>query len=312
MFKYLRNRFIHLVIVLLGISFMTFGLTFIMPSDPITMMYVSMNVQPDKAVVEAKKEELGLNKSFWEQYSNWMKKSLKGDFGNSFKYNVPVSQKLKSVLPNTVKLVVAATILSVAISFTLGIISAIYQDTLSDIIIRVLSFIGVSMPSFWLGLLLIYRFSIKWKIFPASGMGQLRHLILPSLTLAIWLTSLYVRRVRTSILEELSKDYVKGLLSKGIPYLQIIVKHVLPNSLISLITMFGMSLGSMLGGSIVVETIFSWKGIGEVALEAVKNRDYPLIQGYVLWMAVIFVVINFLVDISYHFIDPRIRIGDKS
>lgn len=311
MLKYIASRFVHLIIVLIGISFLTFSLTFIMPSDPITMMYTSMNLQPDKEVVEAKKEELGLNKPFIEQYINWTKKAVRGDFGTSFKYNVPVTQKLKDVFPNTLKLVATATIISIVFSIMLGVLSAVNQNTFADSIIRFISFVGVSMPSFWLGMLLIYRFSIKWKLLPSGGMGR-NGIILPAATLGIWMSALYIRRVRTAVLEELDKDYVKGLLSKGIGYYKIVFKHILPNAMIGLITMLGMSIGAMLGGSLVIETIFSWKGVGLVAVEAIKNRDYPLIQGYVLWMAIIFVVINFIVDISYNFLDPRIRIGEKS
>lgn len=310
MLRFIVYRIAQLLLILLGISFLTFSLVFILPSDPVTMRYESMGQQADKEVIEKEKESLGLNKSFSQQYVTWLSGALKGDFGISFKYRQPVSEKLAQAIPNTLRLAGASLLITLVFSLLLGILSAVNHGNMLDYIIRFLSFTGVSIPSFWLGMILIYRFSVLWKVFPVSGMGSFKHIVLPSLTLATWMTSTYVRRIRTDILEELKKDYVTGLLARGVPYARIVTLHVLPNSLIGIITMLGMSIGAMLGGTVVIETIFSWQGIGKLAMEAIKNRDYPLIQGYVVWMALIFVMINLLVDISYHVIDPRIRIGE--
>jgi len=294
---------------MLVVSFLTFFITSILPSDPVTMKYESMNQQASKEVIEKEKEALGLNKSFTERYANWLFAALKGDFGTSVKYSVPVTQKLGQAIPNTVSLVFVAIILTVIFALLLGILSAVWHNTIADNIIRFISFIGISMPSFWLGLLLIYWFSIRLKILPTSGMGEAKHMILPSVTLAVWSTSAYIRRIRAGLLEEMKKNYVTGLLSRGVSYKRIIWNHVLPNSLIGVLTMFAMTVGGMLGGTIVVENIFAWQGVGKLAMEAISNRDYPIIQAYVVWMALIYVGINFLVDILNRLIDPRMRIG---
>lgn len=309
MTKYIINRFIQLIFIMLVVSFLTFFITSILPSDPVTMKYESMNQQASKEVIEKEKEALGLNKSFTERYANWLFAALKGDFGTSVKYSVPVTQKLGQAIPNTVSLVFVAIILTVIFALLLGILSAVWHNTIADNIIRFISFIGISMPSFWLGLLLIYWFSIRLKILPTSGMGEAKHMILPSVTLAVWSTSAYIRRIRAGLLEEMKKNYVTGLLSRGVSYKRIIWNHVLPNSLIGVLTMFAMTVGGMLGGTIVVENIFAWQGVGKLAMEAISNRDYPIIQAYVVWMALIYVGINFLVDILHRLIDPRMRIG---
>lgn len=309
MTKYIINRFIQLIFIMLVVSFLTFFITSILPSDPVTMKYESMNQQVSKEVIEKEKEALGLNKSFTERYANWLIAALKGDFGTSVKYSVPVTQKLGQAIPNTVSLVFVAIILTVIFALLLGILSAVWHNTIADNIIRFISFIGISMPSFWLGLLLIYWFSIRLKILPTSGMGEAKHMILPSVTLAVWSTSAYIRRIRAGLLEEMKKNYVTGLLSRGVSYKRIIWNHVLPNSLIGVLTMFAMTVGGMLGGTIVVENIFAWQGVGKLAMEAISNRDYPIIQAYVVWMALIYVGINFLVDILHRLIDPRMRIG---
>ena len=309
MTKYIINRFIQLIFIMLVVSFLTFFITSILPSDPVTMKYESMNQQASKEVIEKEKEALGLNKSFTERYANWLFAALKGDFGTSVKYSVPVTQKLGQAIPNTVSLVFVAIILTVIFALLLGILSAVWHNTIADNIIRFISFIGISMPSFWLGLLLIYWFSIRLKILPTSGMGEAKHMILPSVTLAVWSTSAYIRRIRAGLLEEMKKNYVTGLLSRGVSYKRIIWNHVLPNSLIGVLTMFAMTVGGMLGGTIVVENIFAWQGVGKLAMEAISNRDYPIIQAYEVWMALLYVGINFLVDILNRLIDPRMRIG---
>lgn len=311
MLRFVVHRIAQLILILIGISFLTFSLTFIMPSDPVTMRYESMGQQADRDVIEREKENLGLNKSFVEQYVTWFSGAVTGDFGISFKYRQPVSEKLAQAIPNTLKLAGSSLVIILAGSLLFGILSAVNGGGWIDYTIRFLSFIGVSIPSFWLGMILIYRFSVLWKILPVSGMGSFKHMILPSMTLATWMTCTYIRRVRTGILEELKKDYVTGLMARGVPYRRIIVYHVLPNSLIGIVTMLGISIGGMLGGTVVIETIFGWQGVGKLAMDAIKNRDYPLIQGYVIWMAVIFVGINLFVDIFYHLIDPRIRIGEN-
>ncbi len=311
MFYYIFKRCIQLVIILIGISFLTFSLTFFLPSDPVTMQYVSAGLQADKDVIEKQKEELGLNDPFLKQYIRWFNNIIHGDFGQSIRFGMPVKQKLLIHIPNTIKLAGFSILLTMLISIPFGILSAIYQNKWIDYSIRFISFIGVSMPGFWLGMLLIYYFSVKNKILPTMGMDGFKNIILPSITLSVWFIAIYIRRVRISVLEQMNNDYVIGLLSKGIGRWKILIYHILPNALLPIITGFGMSIGTMMGGTIVIETIFEWQGVGRVAMDAITNRDYALIQGYVLWMAFIFVIVNLLVDISYHFLNPKIRLGVK-
>ena len=307
--RYIIGRVLFVIPIMLILSFFTFALTYLSPSDPITLKYERMGAVPDKALVEAEKEAAGLNEPFLVQYWNWLKNVLRGDLGRSYFYSTSVWSEMSKRIPNTLVLTGATLLLTVLIATPLGILSAVKQGTWVDGLIRFVSFFGVSMPSFWVGTLLMYAFGVKLKLLPILGSGDFRHLILPAVTLAFWMVSLYVRRVRGSMLEEMNKDYLTGALAQGMSRRRVILKQILPNSLLSVITMFAMSIGSLLGGATIVETIFEWKGVGKMAVEAISVRDYPIIQGYVLWMAIIYVTVNLVVDLSYHYLDPRIRLG---
>ncbi len=309
MLDYIVKRVIQLFIIMLGVSFLTFSLTSFLPSDPVTMQYVSMGVQVDKEVIEKKKEEMGLNEHFVIRYGRWLSNVLRGDFGESIQFGMPVKEKLLIHIPNTLELTLVSIVVIIVFSLPLGVISAIYQNKWIDYAIRFISFVAVSMPSFWLGMLLIYYVSIKMNLLPSIDTGDFRGVILPAVTLSLWFVALYTRRIRIAIIEQINKDYVISLLAKGVSRWKILFHHVLPNALLPIITAFGMSIGQMMGGTVVIESIFEWQGVGRVAMEAIQNRDYPLIQGYVLWMAFIFVLINLIVDISYHYINPKIRLG---
>ena len=307
--RYIIGRVVFVIPIMLILSFFTFTLTYLSPSDPITLKYEKMGAVPDKALVEAEKAAAGLNDPFIVQYMRWLKNVLRGDLGKSYFYNTSVWSEMAKRIPNTLILTGATLLLTVLIATPLGILAAVKQGTWADGLIRFISFFGVSMPSFWVGTLLMYAFGVKLKLLPILGSGDLKHLVLPAATLAFWMVSLYVRRVRGSMLEEMNKDYLTGGLAQGLSYRRIVLKQILPNSLLSVITMFGMSIGSLLGGATIVETIFEWKGVGKMAVEAISVRDFPIIQGYVLWMAMIYVTVNLLVDLSYHYLDPRIRLG---
>ena len=274
------KRLISLVIILFGLSLMTFGLTYILPSNPAEQLAESMGAGHDREVIAKIEEKYGLDKSFGEQYVNWLKGALHGDFGMSVKYAQPVSQVLGRKLPNTVKLAVASFILMILISFPLGILSAVYKDKKADYIIRFMSFIGISLPSFWVGMMMIYFFAVKMHWLPVAVM-----------------------------VEQMNEEYINGCQARGIGRFRTIFFHVLPNSLLTVVTMLGMSFGGLLGGTMIVETVFSWNGIGSAAVAAISGRDYQLIQGYVMWMGCIYVLVNLLVDISYQWLDPRIRRG---
>ena len=284
---------------------------YLAPSDPISMKYISMGTVGDKEYIEKKKQEMGYNDNFVKQYVRWSKNVLKGDFGISTRYGVPVKDEIKKRVPKTLALTGTSVLITILVSLPFGIMSAHYKNKWIDQMVRFFSFLGISIPSFWLGLMLMYVFSVKFKLLPIIGGDGIKNLILPSMTLSAWLISVYVRRIRTCILEEINKDYVVGLKSKGISYYKIMIFHILPNSLLTIITMFGMSIGAILGGTTIIETVFEYRGLGKMVADAITNRDYFLMQGYVIWTGIIFVTINLLVDILSKFIDPRIRLEEE-
>ncbi len=296
---------------MLILSFFVFALTYLSPSDPVALKYARMGETPDATLLEAEREALGLNDPLMVQYGRWLWKALHGDLGESYKTGKPVWSTMLERIPNTLKLTGVTILLTVVLCVPLGVVSAVNQNRFIDYLIRFISFFGVSMPSFWVGFLLMLLFGVKLKLLPVMGSGGFRHIILPSVTLAFWMISLYVRRVRGSMLEEMNKDYLNGGLARGLPKRQIIFWQILPNSLLSVITMFGMSIGGLMGGATIIETIFEWKGVGKMAVDAIAVKDFPVIQGYILWMAVIYVMINLIVDLLYRFLDPRIRLEGR-
>ena len=298
-----------MLIVLLGISFLTFLLTYISPGDPVRDMYVSMGLIPDEQLIAETREAMGLNDPFFTQYFRWLGKCLKGDFGTSFSWNKPVVTLLASRLWPTLKLALMSMVLMLIVAVPLGVLSAVNQNKPIDYIVRAVTFFGVSLPNFWVGLLLILIFCVRLKLLPVvSSGGSFKDLILPAVTLAVAMSAKYTRQVRTAVLEELHSDYVVGARARGVPERKILWGNVFPNSLLPLITMLGLSIGSLLGGTSVVEVIFSYPGMGKMAVDAITTLDYNMIQAFVLWVALIYMVINLLVDMSYNYIDPRMRL----
>lgn len=306
--KDLIKRILQIIIVLIGISFLTFLLTYLAPGDPVTAMYTASGSIPSAEIMEQTREALGLNKPFLVQYWNWLTGCLHGDFGTSYAYSKPVVTLLLDRLWPTLKLALCSLVLMLVVSIPLGILSATHKGGVADYIVRFLTFLGASLPNFWVGLLLMYCFAVKLGWLPVVSAGQgFSKLILPTITLAFAMMGKYTRQVRTAFLEELNQDYVVGAQCRGIKESVILWKHVLPNSILPLVTMLGLSLGSLLGGTAVVEVIYSYPGLGSLAVSAITAMDYSLIQGYVLWIALIYMVINLVVDISYGFLDPRMK-----
>ncbi|MBS5981835.1 MAG: ABC transporter permease [Clostridium butyricum] len=278
---------------------------YLSPSDPAEMMLNSQGISVSTEVLESTREELGLNKSFTEQYTYWVSNMLKGDMGKSYSTQRSVITELKEHLPYTIMLTLSSIIITLLISIPLGILCALKKNSITDYIIRVCTFIGNSIPGFFVGLILLFVFALKLRILPVLSESGMKSIILPSVTLAISMSSRYIRQIREVVMEELDKDYVKGAYSRGVPQWKIIYRHVLRNILITVITLIGLSVGSLLGGSAIIENIFVWPGLGSLALNAVKARDYPLVQGYVMWTAIIFIIINLIVDFIYGILDPR-------
>ncbi len=307
MARQIRERLLSLLIILFGLSLLTFALTFLLPSGPVEQVIAKMGITPDPELIAELKKEYGFDQPFAVQYLNWLKGIFRGDFGYSVINNDSVNAILSRRLPNTIRLAVCSFVLMVVISFPLGILSALYKNKAADYAIRYLSFVGVSIPNFWFGMILIWVLGVNLRLLPVSGSMGWKSLIMPALTLGVTNSAYYIRRIRAVMVEQLSEEYISGLRSRGVSNRRIILRHVLPNSLLAVITMLGMSFGGMLGGTMIVETIFSWNGIGKAAMEAVTGRDYALVQGYVLWMGCIYVLVNLLVDIINQFLDPRIR-----
>ena len=307
--KQLISRLLQMLIVLIGISILTFLLTYLSPGDPVRNMYTSAGIMPTEDLIQKTRDEMGLNAPFVTQYVRWITNCLKGDFGKSYSLNKPVVTLLAARLWPTLKLTLMSMVLMLVLAVPLGVLSAVYKNKPIDYIVRSITFFGVSIPNFWVGLLLILYFGVRLRLFPVvSSGGTLKDLMLPAVTLAIAMSAKYTRQVRTAVLEELSSDYVVGARARGVKESKILWGNVFPNSLLPLITMLGLSIGSLLGGTSVVEVIFSYPGLGNLAVNAIVSADYFLVQGYVLWVAVIYMVINLLVDLSYNYIDPRMRL----
>lgn len=304
----LGRRLLQIVIVLFGISFFTFGLTYLSPGDPAEIMLTECGNIPTPELLEQTRAELGLDKPFLVQYGNWLKGVLTGDMGKSYSMKVPVVEKLVSCFFPTLKLALASLLIMILFSIPLGILSAVYHNRWPDYLVRGLTFFGVSVPNFWIGLILLSIFGVQLRwVTVSGGSTDFKSLVLPAVTLAIAMSAKYTRQVRIAVLEELQQDYVTGARMRGISEKKILWKHVLPNATLPLVTLLGLSLGSLLGGTAVVEIIYNWLGLGSMAVKAISCRDYPLVQGYVLWIALLYMGINLLVDLSYERLDPRLK-----
>ncbi|MCL6477349.1 MAG: ABC transporter permease [Peptococcaceae bacterium] len=310
--QYLLKRFLYLIPVMLGVSIITFALINLAPGDPAELMLRAEGMEPTREAVEALRRELGLNAPVHVRYAKWLWNALHFDLGKSYRTSRPVTEEILNRLPATLELTVAALLFVLLFAVPLGIMSALYRHAFIDHLSRILALLGASLPGFWLGLLLIYFFSVKLGIFPVMGRGGLNHLALPAVTLGFAMAATYARLLRASMLDVLGQDFIKVARAKGLQEKWVIGRHALINAVLPAITMFGMSFGSLLGGAVIVETIFAWPGIGKFAVDSIFSRDYPVIQGYALFMTLIFVLANLLVDISYGLLDPRIRLERRS
>ena len=307
--KYIGKRFLQLIPVLLGITFLSFAMMRAAGSDAIIELYGDKGAVAQE-IIDAKRAELGLDQPFLTQYGAWLRGLLTGNMGVSYVSGKDVFGTFVSKLPATLLLTALSIGATVIISIPLGIWAAVRHDRFTDYFLRFFSFIGNSLPNFFVALLLMQLFSIKWKLLPViSGGTTLQSAILPTLTLAIAMSAKYMRQVRAAVLEELNKDYVLGAAARGVRRRVILWKSVLKSAMLTILTLLALSIGSLLGGTAIIESIFMWDGVGKLALDAITMRDYPLIQAYVVWMAIIYVMVNLVTDILYHVLDPRIRLG---
>ena len=305
MIKRVVKKLLSLIIVLLVLSFFVFALLYIAPGDPAEKRLTSQGIIVTKEVLEAEQERLGLLRPFIVRYGDWLSNILKGDFGVSFKDDLPVAPKLVKGLKNTLQLASASLLIAIVISFPLGILSAVKKGKIVDHVVRLLSFIGNSLPNFLIAVLLMYLLCIKIKVFPVIADGSIKGLMLPALSLAIPMAGRFTRQIRSELLEELDEEYVTGMKSRRVKGKYILVNNVMRNSLGHILTIIGLQIGTLMGGSVVIENIFRWPGIGKLVMDSITARDYPVIMGFVLIMGTIYVVINLIVDISYQILDPR-------
>lgn len=308
--KYIIKRILQLLPILLGITFLSFAMMRLAGSDAVTEMYSNTGSAVSEEVLDAAREELGLNRPFLVQYFSWLGEMLRGNMGVSYISGRDVFATFVSKLPATLLLTVLAVLLTIVISVPLGILAAVKQGRLADQVLRFLSFIGNAMPNFFVALLLMQLLSMKLGWLPVISDGTtIRSAIMPTLTLAIAMSAKYMRQVRAAVLEELNKEYVNGAMARGVSERVILWKSVMRSALLTIVTLLALSIGSLLGGTAIVESIFMWDGVGKLAVDAIQMRDYPLIQAYVVWMAIIYVVVNLITDLLYRVLDPKIRLG---
>ena len=309
--KFIIKRLVQLIPIIIGITLLSFLLVNVSNTDAIDMLEANRGTAISEEQKNELREELGLDQPVIVRYVVWLKGVITGNMGNSYISGKPVFATFISKLPATIYLCVVSILLTLIISLPLGIIAAVNKNRCIDYIIRLLSFLGNSMPNFFAAIMLIYIFALKLNLLPVMGMNAgIKSVILPAVTLAIAMSSRYIRQIRTAVINELQKDYVQGAIARGVGRLKIITGSVLKSSLLTIITLLALSIGSLLGGTAIVESIFMWDGVGKMAIDAITMRDYPVIQAYVIWMAIIYVVINLITDIVYDYVNPRIRLGD--
>lgn len=311
--EYIAYRIGTSSLVLACVSILTFGLMYLTPGDPArAVLYHQTGQQPSAEAVSAFREEHGFDEPFPVQYWDWITDVLRGDLGTSFRTDRPVAAMIVDALPATLELAIAAMIIALVVAIPTGIASAVYRGTWIDQASQLFALAGVSMPNFWLGYLLIIVFALHLGLFPVSGTGGLSYLVLPAIALGTGMAAIVTRLVRTSMLDVLEAEYVDAARAKGLTERIVIYKHALRNALIPVITVVGLQFGFVLNGAVVIEIVFQRPGLGMMLVDAIFARDFPVVQGVVLVVAVLFVVTNLLVDLSYRVLDPRIELGGEN
>ena len=301
---YLLGRLLQSLLVLLGVSFVVF-LILHLTGDPTLLL-----LPPDTSAEEIRRfrEAMGFNDPVLIQYARFLRGAVRGDFGVSLRHGEPAFVLVVERLPATFELAGAALLVALSLAIPAGIISAVRRNTVLDYTTTVIALLGQSMPTFWLGIMLILFFSVQFNLLPSSGRGGLEHLLLPAITLGLFTTARITRLTRSGMLEVLGQDYIRTARAKGVSERPVIWKHALKNASIPIVTIVGIELGTLLGGAVITETIFAWPGVGRLSVQAIFNRDYPVVQAAVFLLASTFVLVNLLVDVVYTYLDPRIRL----
>ena len=304
MLRFLTRRLALTIPVLLGVATLVFSLIHFIPGDPALAMLGETASQQD---VEALRERLGLDRPLLEQYVNFLRGVVRGDFGTSLRTNQPVTEAIVERIPATMELALAAMLVAVCFSIPLGIAAAVWRGTAIDHGATTISLLGVSIPNFWLGPLLAIVFAVELGLLPVSGRGTWAHLVLPAISLGAALAAILARMTRASLLEELREQYVQAARARGVSRSRAVLRHAFRNSLIPVVTLLGLQFGAVLTGAVITETIFAWPGIGRLLIQSIGFRDYPLVQGCILFIAITYVAMNLLTDLVYGVLDPRIR-----
>ena len=307
MLTWILRRILAVVPVLFGVTLAVFSMLFLVPGDPVKMMLAEFVTNPDQ--VAQMRAQLHLDEPILKQYGRFVTSAVRGDLGTSIRSRRPVTTEIGENVASTAQLALAAMLVAIGLGIPLGLLAALSRNSWLDVASMGTALLGVSMPSFWLGLLLIFVFSLHLAWFPATGGGDLHHLILPAVTLGMIAAAIIARLTRSSMLEVLGQDYVRTARAKGLGGFSVVVRHALKNALIPIITIFGLQFGNLLAGAVIVETVFSRPGLGRLIVGGILNKDFPLVQGTVLFVATIYVLINLLVDVAYAYADPRIRFG---
>lgn len=314
--RYVVRRFLQIIPTLFIISLLVFIAMQLAPGDPAMMRMGRAAARPEnKEALERLRHEMGLDKPIIVQYAIWLKDALRGDFGASNRSGVPVMEMISGRLPASLELIAVSFFLSLFISIPLGVLAALKQRTILDSAVMTFAVAGVAIPGFWLGLTLILVFSVQLGWLPASGyvafaenpVENLRRVIMPAITLSVYLIATFTRFLRSDMIEVVNEDYIRTAIAKGLSNQKIVRQHALRNALIPLLTIIGVEVGGLLGGVVIVEHVFGWSGVGWLTLQAVYNRDYPLVQGAIMLIAIFYAAANFIVDVSYAFLNPRIR-----
>ena len=301
---YILKKVAMLIPILLAVSFLVFLMQAAIPGDPVEAMFAGQ--VPDEETVENLRAQLGLDQPLHVQYFSYISNAVQGDLGTSIRTGRPVIEEISERYSNTLILAVASLLIAIVVGVGLGIISAMKKDSIIDTLSTIVALLGVSMPSFWLGLLLMYLFAVNLKLLPVMGSESWAHLILPALTMGLISAGIIMRMVRSSLLEVFQQDYIRTARSKGIKERKVVIKHALKNALIPVITVVGLQFGFLLGGAFIVENVFAWHGLGQLAVQALGTRDFPLVQGIILVVASTYVLVNLLIDILYSLIDARV------
>jgi peptide/nickel transport system permease protein len=301
---FLFRRLLQSLVVLFGVSFVVFAILFL-TGDPALVL-----LPPDASADDVRRfrEAMGFNDPFLVQYGRFLKGALRGDFGQSVRHGEPAFDLVLERMPATFELAGAALLVALCLAIPAGIVSAVRRNTVVDYVSTVVALLGQSMPTFWLGIMLILVFSVQFNLLPSSGRGTFVHLILPAITLGLFTTARITRLTRSGMLEVLSQDYIRTARAKGVSGPPVVWKHALKNAAIPIVTIVGIELGTLLGGSVITETIFAWPGVGRLSVQAIYNRDYPVVQAAVFLLASTFVLVNLVVDVLYTYLDPRIRL----